>query len=149
MFTNELIFTLLQSKTSLYRYDLRPFFTGGIIIIECIIILLTLKPRKKYPFILTTIVFNIIALYLPIHLYPWDPLEIQKVFKNAPIISYGVMGLKIILVVGIGYLILKEHYENKKMLFKTLLIINIITMVTALIVESLIFGQFHPYYGFM
>ena len=71
LFTKELFSMLLNSGTTLYRYDLRPYFTVGIILIECVIILLALKPKKKVPFILTILVFNYIALYMPLHMFSY------------------------------------------------------------------------------
>lgn len=147
---NKLIFTstLIKTSSNVSRYDLRLIFTVIIIAVECLYIILKNKPAKKYPTILSTAIFNFIAIYLPIHGDSWDSLPRSVIYKYFPIISFGVIGLKLLLCVGLQYSILKQDSADKKKLLKSLLAINLSTSFLALIIESLIFGEFRPFYGF-
>ena len=73
----------------------------------------------------------------------------RQVHLLSPIFSYPTMVLKLLLYIPLGYLILKNYTDKKKKLLIVLVIINALMIVIATAVETFIFGEFHPYFGFM
>ena len=139
---------VLSNGNRIYKYDVRPFFTIAVIVIEVLLLLLIMKPKVRLPFILSVAVLNYIAIYFPI-LYDFPAPERRQVHLQSPIFSYYTMVFKLLLCACLGYLILKQYTDNKKKLFICLLVINVLLIVAATIVETIIFGEFHPYFGFM